>query len=377
MNPPKDYYETLGVPRSAPKKEIHKAYKRLARKYHPDVNPGDAEAERRFKEITEAHNVLSDEDKRRQYDQFGRAYQHAQRSGQWQGGNVEDFARHFGGAGGATFGGSFADILGDLFGHATTGARGASRTTPPRVARRGEDVEHELSIPFEEAISGAGKTISLTIADHCPDCGGVGGTTATCSACRGTGFSQQGGGFLNIAATCPRCQGTGQEVTGRCQTCRGAGERSRTRRIRVKVPPGVDTGRTIRIAGEGAAGVHGGPRGDLILRARVGTHPFFKRRGDDILIEVPVRFTEAALGAEIEVPSVHGKTRVKVPPGTRSGQTLRLRGMGAPKMGRDGRGDQLVKVQVTTPKRLSKRQRQLLEELDETWTEDPRNDLPG
>lgn len=375
MDRPKDYYQVLGVSRTASKKELEKAYKRLARKHHPDVNPGDAEAERTFKEITEAYNVLKDEDKRRQYDQFGRAYQHAQQSGQWQGGGFEDFARHFSGGGGATFGGSFADIFGDLFGRASPGAGPRGRATAARSPQRGGEVEHELEIPFEEAISGGEKTISLIIADRCPECGGVGGTTTTCSACGGTGFSQQGGGFLNIAATCPRCQGTGQEVTGRCQQCGGSGEAIRSRRIRVRIPAGVDTGRTIRISGEGASGLNGGPRGDLILRAKVGEHPFFRRRGEDILVEVPVKVTEAALGAEIQVPSIHGTTKVKVPPGTKSGQTLRLRGMGVPKIGGNGRGDELVKIQLVTPKRLSKRQRQLLEELDQSWTEDPRKDL--
>ena len=376
MNQPKDYYQVLGVGRSASPKEIDKAYKRLARKFHPDVNPGDAEAERTFKEITEAHNVLGDEEKRKQYDQFGRAYQHAQQSGQWQGGGVEDFARHFGGAGGATFGGSFADIFGDLFGHATAGRSARRGATTVRSPQRGQDVEHELQIPFEEAMAGGEKTIGLTIADRCADCGGVGGTTSTCAACGGTGFSQQGGGFLNISATCPRCQGTGEQVTGRCPTCGGSGEKTRSRRIRVKIPPGIDTGRRISIKAEGAAGLNGGPRGDLILRAKVGTHPFFRRQGNDIIIEVPVKFTEAALGAEIEVPSVHGSAKVKIPPGTTSGQVLRLRGMGAPKMGGTDRGDQLVKVRLTSPERLSRQQRQLLEELDQSWTDDPRRDLP-
>jgi molecular chaperone DnaJ len=375
MDQPRDYYQVLGVPRTASKKELEKAYKRLARKYHPDVNPGDAEAERKFKEITEAHNVLKDEDKRRKYDQFGRAYQHAQQSGQWQGAGFEDFARHFGGGGGTTVGGSFADIFSDLFGQAATGPSPRSRATRARVAQRGEDVEHELEIPFDEAVSGGEKTISLTLSDRCSECGGVGGTTVTCAACGGSGFSQQGGGFLNIASTCPRCQGTGQEVTGRCQNCGGSGEAIRSRRIRVKIPAGVRTGQTIRIGGEGASGMNGGPRGDLILRAKVGEHPLFERRGDDILVEVPVKITEAALGAEIEVPSIRGTAKVRVPPGTKSGQTLRLRGMGVPRIGGNGRGDQLVKVQLVTPKRLSKQQRRLLEELDQSWAEDPRKDV--
>ncbi|MBM3474021.1 MAG: molecular chaperone DnaJ [Armatimonadetes bacterium] len=374
MDQARDFYDVLGVPRSAAEKDIRKAYKRLARKYHPDVNPGDKEAERRFKEITEAHNVLTDPEKRRKYDEFGRAYQHAQQSGQWQTGNFDDFLRHFAGAGGTGFtvGGSFSDIFGDLFGRTAAGRQQAQTRGP----RQGESIEHELEIPFEEAISGAQRAISLTIRDRCATCDGVGGQTKTCSACGGSGMSRQSGGVFNISAACPRCHGAGREVTGRCKDCGGSGEVLRSRRINVRIPPGVDTGKRIVLRGEGAAGADGGPRGDLILRAKVGEHPFFKRHGADIHIEVPVKFTEAALGAEIDVPSVRGTAKLKIPAGTKNGQVLRLRGMGVDKMGASGRGDELVKVVLVTPSKLTREQKECLERVAADWTEDPRKDLP-
>jgi len=373
MNKTQDYYDVLGVSRGASQKEIRQAYRRLARKYHPDVNPGDKAAEERFKAISEAHNVISDAEKRKQYDQFGRAYQHAQQSGQWQGGGFEDFLRTVAaGGGGVTFGGSFADIFGDIFGRTGGGSTVTARRGGPRTPQRGEDIEHELEIPFEEAMSGAEKTISLTLSDRCQDCNGVGGKTTPCSACGGTGVAKGGGGFLNISTPCPQCQGTGDQITARCSRCGGSGEVMRSRRIRVKIPPGVDTGRRILLRGEGAAGAHGGPAGNLILRAKVGSHPTFQRRDDDILIETPVKFTEAALGAEIDVPSVWGNAKLKIPAGTKNGQTLRLRGMGVPKMGSNERGDQLVRVSIAMPPKLSQRQRELLEEFSEEWTENPR-----
>ncbi|MGQ9733242.1 MAG: DnaJ C-terminal domain-containing protein, partial [Candidatus Zipacnadales bacterium] len=320
--------------------------------------------------------VLTDPEKRRKYDQFGRAYQHAQQSGQWQGGDFDDFLRHFAGGGGAvTFGGSFADIFGDLFGQATRSAPGRQRTAP-RAPQQGQNIEHELEIPFAEAIHGAQKTISLTFTDTCSMCGGLGGSTVTCSACGGTGFSQHATGFMNLSSTCGRCQGTGLEVKSRCPECGGRGEVTRSRRINVKIPPGVDTGKRIVLRGEGAAGVHGGARGDLILRAKVLEHPFFKRKGQDIHIEIPVKFTEAVLGAEIEVPTVYGTAKLKIPPGTKNGQILRLRGMGVQHLGANGRGDQLVKVRLVTPSKLTKRQRECLEEVEAAWKEDPRRDLP-
>ena len=377
MEQARDFYDVLGVSRTASDKDLRKAYKRLARKYHPDVNPGDAEAERRFKEITEAHNVLTDADKRRKYDQFGRAYQHAQQSGQWTSGDFDDFLRHWGGAGGTGFtvGGSFSDVFGDLFGRAAGGGVGRTRVET-RAPRQGENIEHELQIPFDEAISGAQKAISLTISDRCTTCDGIGGPTQTCSECGGSGVSRQASGPFSLSVSCPSCQGTGRQVTGRCQECGGSGEVLRSRRINVRIPPGVDTGKRIVLRGEGAAGAGGGPRGDLILRAKVGEHPLFKRRGYDVDVEVPVKFTEAALGAEIDVPSVRGTAKLKIPAGTKNGQVLRLRGMGIPRMDGSGRGDQFVKVRLVTPGKLTREQREWLEKVAEQWTEDPRKDLP-
>ncbi len=366
----RDYYDILGVKRDATAKEIKQAYRRLARKHHPDVNPGDRTAEERFKEISEAYECLSDPEKRRQYDQFGAAWRQAQAGGQAYPGGVRvdfgDFAQQWGGG--------LEDIFGDLFRHATTSRGGAGRI---RRVQRGQDVEYEIEIPFEEALKGTQKTLSLTISDTCPDCQGIGGSTQTCPACQGSGVSQTGRGIFNIGSPCPRCQGTGEEVTSRCNTCRGTGEVLRRRSIKVKIPAGISDGKKIRIAGEGARGTHGAPNGDLILTVRVAQDPFFERRGDDLHCEVPITFIEAVLGADIRVPTPDGQVTLKVPPGTRSGQSLRLKGKGVPHLGNQGSGDLYVKVNITAPKKLTREQRALIEKLAKTWKEDPRKGLGG
>ncbi|MBC7289342.1 MAG: molecular chaperone DnaJ, partial [Armatimonadetes bacterium] len=334
-----DYYEILGVPRNATQEEIRKAYRRLARKYHPDVNPGDAEAEEKFKQINQAYAVLSDPEKRRKYDQFGHAWEQAQQAGTAAGQDFATFVfEHFGP-------GSFAEIFGDLFGDLGFGPEGFRTSTTVgerpsrRVPARGQDVHHVLPLSFKEAIKGTERTFTLEMADACPTCQGVGGETETCPACGGTGRSARGGLF-GLPTVCAQCQGTGEVVTSRCSTCRGTGETIRRRRVTVKVPAGVQDGQQLRLRGEGGRGLHGGPNGDLIFTVRVQPHPFFERRGDDIYAKVPITITEAALGGEIRVPTVHGMATVSIPPGTASGQVLRLRGQGAPKVGQPGqRGD--------------------------------------
>lgn len=369
-----DFYEILGVSRDASQEEIKRAYRRLARKYHPDVNPDDKEAEQRFKEISQAYQTLKDPEKRAKYDQFGEAWEQAQAGGQWQNGDFQQFVY-------TTFGpGSFRDIFGDLFGDLegggargftfTTGGR--SRTRPQPGPTRGQDIEHELAISFDEAVHGAEKEISLTMTDRCPECDGMGGETQTCSSCGGTGQARSGGGLFGLGAACPQCHGTGQVVTSRCSKCRGTGEASRRRRIKVKIPAGVDTGSRVRIAGEGGRGMAGGANGDLILTMRVQPHPLFERRGDDIHLDLPVKFVEAALGAKVRVPTIDGPVTMTIPPGIQSGQELRLKGKGVRHLGTGGRGDQYVRIQIVVPQKLTKRQKELLEEFGETWKEDPR-----
>jgi len=370
-----DFYEILGVDRDSSQEEIKRAYRRLARKYHPDVNPGDEEAEAKFKAISQAYQTLKDPDKRQKYDQFGAAWEQAQHTGQWQDGDFGQFVY-------TTFGpGSFRDIFGDLFGDMadapgirfTTGGR--SRVHPEPSPRRGQDVEHELAISFEEAVHGAEKEISVTMTDRCPECDGMGGETEPCPACGGTGRAQSGGGLFSFGAACPQCHGTGQVVVSRCEACHGTGEKARRRRIMVKIPAGVETGSKVRVRGEGGRGTAGGPPGDLILRIRVQPHPIFERKADDILLELPVTFTEASLGAKISVPTIDGNVTMTIPPGTQSGQELRLRDRGVKHLNSGGRGDQYVRISVKVPEKLSGRQRELLEEFDETWNADPRRTM--
>ncbi len=363
-----DFYEILGVDKDASQDEIKKAYRRLAREYHPDVNPGDEEAEAKFKEISQAYQTLKDPEKRQKYDQFGQDWQQAQQSGQWQQGDFRDFVREQYGPG------SFRDIFGDLFGDMGGGRggfsftrTGRSRVRPEPGPTRGQDVEYELPVSFEEAVHGAEKQISLTLSDRCPECEGMGGETQTCPACGGSGKTQSGGGFFNVG-TCQQCHGTGQVVTSRCATCGGSGETTRTRRITVKVPAGVETGSKVRVRGEGGRGVAGGNPGDLILKIRVQPHPQFDRDGDDIRIELPVSFTTAALGGKISVPTIDGTVTMTIPPGTQSGQELRLKGRGVEHLRSQGRGDQYVKVSVRVPDDLTSDQREMLEQFDETWT---------
>ncbi|NLP18636.1 MAG: molecular chaperone DnaJ [Firmicutes bacterium] len=353
----RDYYEVLGISRDASPDDIKKAYRKLARKYHPDVNPDDPTAEDKFKEVKQAYDVLSDPQKRAGYDQFG--------SSAFGEGGYQSGPRGFGDFAG--FGDIFDMFFGGGFGSTSAGR---ARNQP----RQGSDLRYDLRITLEEAVSGAGRDIELLRTETCPRCKGTGaepGThPTTCNVCGGTGQIKQVrqtalGQMVNVAP-CNACGGTGQIITSPCSTCKGRGKVRRKRRIQVSVPPGVDTGSQIRISNEGEAGDRGGPPGDLYVYITVKPHRYFTRQGANILYEAPLTFTQAALGAEIEVPTLHGKAKLTIPQGTQPGARFRLRGKGVPHLRRGGRGDQHVRVTVQVPTRLTAKQRELLQELDET-----------
>lgn len=341
----RDYYEVLGVSRGASDEEIKKAYRKLALKYHPDKNPGDKEAEERFKECSEAYQILSESERRAQYDRFGHA------AFDQMGGGGFDF-------GGQTFEDLFGDLFGDFFG--TSRARGRGR-------RRGEDLRLDLELAFEEAAFGTEKVVRVPRMTPCETCSGRGtkdgAPRVTCQACRGSGQIRFQQGFFSIAKTCGTCGGQGSVIKDPCRACKGQGAVQKVRQLNVKVPAGVDNESHLKLRGEGAAGANNGPAGDLYVVIHVKSHPFFKRDGVDVICEVPISFTQAALGTEIEVPTLEGKLSVTVPAGTQPGHTVRLRGKGIPDVRGYGRGDQIVEVSVEIPKKLSARQREILEEF--------------
>jgi len=351
----RDYYEVLGVDRNASQDEIKKAFRKLARKYHPDMNKEDPSAEEKFKEINEAYEVLSDPEKRRRYDQFGHA--------------AEGPAGGPGGAGGWDFGDlgtSFDSIFDMFFGGGFGGAR-APRTGP----ERGADLRYDLEISLEEAASGLDRDIEVVRLDTCSSCGGTGakpGTSpVTCPVCGGRGQTTQVrttafGRFTSIT-TCPRCGGEGRVIESPCQTCQGRGRVRKRKKIRVRIPAGVDSGMRVRVAGEGEAGTRGGPPGDLFVFITVRPHEIFERRGNDIFCEVPISVWQAALGDEIEVPALGGRASVQVPEGTQTGTAFRLKGKGIPDVHGGPRGDQYVRVKVVTPTRLTDREKELIREL--------------
>jgi molecular chaperone DnaJ len=349
----RDYYEVLGVSRTAGDDELKKAYRKLALKFHPDKTPGK-EAEERFKECNEAYQILSDPQRRAQYDRFGHAA----------------FEQN-GGMGGFDFAGGFDDILGDLFGDffgTSRGRGGRSR------ARRGADLQYQLEISFVEACRGCEKTLSVPRLARCETCAGRGakaGTTPqTCPQCNGSGQMRFQQGFFSIAKTCGKCNGHGQIITNPCPSCDGAGARRVTYTVNVKIPAGVDTGSRLKLRGEGEIGGNGGPSGDLYVVLDVEEHPIFVRDGHDLVCEVPVSFAQAALGTELEVPTLDGSVKVKVPAGTQSGHMFRLRGRGVADLNGYGTGDELVRVVVETPRKLTAKQRELLEEFAKLSGED-------
>ncbi|HWQ36611.1 MAG TPA: molecular chaperone DnaJ [Blastocatellia bacterium] len=363
-----DFYNRLGVKRSASADEIRKAYRRLARKYHPDVNPGDKAAEEKFKQITEAYEVLSDAEKRKIYDRYGTYSDNIRDAGAAGAGGGFDF----GGfdwsqaAGGA--GSSFKDIFSDLFG----GTRTATQSRPQ--PQRGVDLEVPLALSFEEAINGLTTNINVRRSEPCMRCGGTGeGTTGLviCGTCNGTGKISAGGGFLRFDQTCHDCNGTGKRRQP-CPDCRGKGTIPKTEMVKVRIPAGVDTGSRVRVAGKGEAGTRGGPPGDLFIITNVSPHPIFTRKGDNIECTIPITLTEAALGARIEVPTVSGKAQLKIPPGTQSGQKFRLREKGAPSLRGNVRGDQYVEVKIVLPKIIDEDSKELLRQFARRNPENPR-----
>jgi molecular chaperone DnaJ len=366
----KDFYQMLGVASEASAEEIKKAYRKLAQTHHPDANPGDQAAEDKFKEISEAYATLSNQEQRKEYDQvrrmvesggFGGIGGQPGGSGGFGGQQVrvEDLSDLLGGLGG----------LGDLFGFGSGGRGGPAR---------GPDVGADLSIPFEEAVKGLETTVTVRGAGICSHCGGSGaepGTqVTTCPTCGGQGMVAQNQGFFSFSQPCPQCRGAGRLIETPCSVCRGTGSETRTRNIKIRIPAGVQDGNTLRIRGKGGPGRNNGPNGDLLVRVRVAPSRTFGRKGNDVTIVVPITYSEAVLGTKLDVPTLNGGVRLKVPAGTPSGKTFRVRGRGVtPERGRTG--DMLVTVQVAVPSKVSKEEKKLLEDLSELETDDVRSHL--
>lgn len=369
------FYSILGVARNAKESDIKKAYRRLARKTHPDVNPGDKVAEERFKKIQEAYDVLSDPKKRAIYDQFGFYSENIKE--QPGGGGFRssgegpawdfDFSGMESGPGGQS---SFRDIFSDIF-----GGGGAFRGAREPQAEKGEDLEHHLNISFDESIHGLETRLAINRADLCPVCGGSGldgsRSQIVCPTCQGSGQESRAHGIMRFSSPCRTCKGTGK-VGGRCTNCSGSGRISQRDDLTIRIPAGVDTGYRMRVPGKGSAGRTGGPAGDLYLIITVRPHEYFRREGNDVLITVPITVTEAALGAKIEVPGLTGKTLLRIPPGTQSGQKFRLHGKGVPSLRGEGVGNQIVEVRVVVPRVADERSKEILRELARLNPEDPR-----
>jgi molecular chaperone DnaJ len=361
----RDYYDVLGVKRTATEKELKKAYRRLAREHHPDLNPGNKEAERRFKEISEAYHVLSNAELRSKYDQLGhRAFE----PGGGAGGGFEGFdfsnfdLRDLG------KGGGFSDLFDNLFGQ--------QRDGQTRAPAHGQDLQYTMEISFEDAARGVTTPISITRSEPCADCKGSGqrlsGRRQTCPECGGSGQRREGRGLFGIGQACTRCEGTGMLTGEACSRCAGRGTLPTTERINVKIPPGVDTGSKIRVAGKGEAGRRGAPAGDLYIVTKVRPHPLYDRKGDNLYMEAPITVTEAALGASIEVQTLEGRVMMKIPAGTQSGQTFRLPNKGMPHLKGDGCGDQFVRVKIVLPRNLDERSQQLLRDFERLNPFNPR-----
>ncbi len=359
----RDYYEVLGVSKGASEEEIKKAYKKLARKYHPDMNPGDKEAEEKFKEVNEANEVLSDPEKKVRYDQFGFA-------------GVDP--SYGAGAGGGAYGAGGFDFgdLGDIFGSLFGGGFGGTRANP-NAAQRGESLRTSVTISFEEAAFGCEKESRIERVEQRDTCRGTGcekGTTAeVCPDCRGTGMVQQRRqtplGFMSTSAPCGRCGGKGRIIHQPCKACHGSGQLRRRKTLKVTIPAGIDNGQTISLRGQGNAGRNGGPAGDLLIVIAVRPHEIFRREGTSVLCEAPITFTQAVLGAELEIPTIDGKVKYSIPEGTQSGTTFRLKGKGIPGLNGRARGDQYVTVYIETPRNLNREQKEALRKFSDTLGE--------
>ncbi|NQY03512.1 MAG: molecular chaperone DnaJ [Halieaceae bacterium] len=354
----RDYYEVLGVDKNADEKEIKKAYRRVAMKYHPDRNPDDPDADEKFKEASEAYEILSDAEKRQAYNQYG----HAGVDPQMGGGA---------GFGGGSFSDIFGDVFGDIFGG---GGRG------PGGPQRGADLRYTLEVSLENAVKGTTVEIRVPTLVHCETCDGSGAKPGskptTCGTCGGVGQVRMQQGFFQVQQTCPNCHGRGTIISDPCDDCHGEGRVEKTKTLSVKVPPGVDTGDRIRLGGEGEAGADGGPSGDLFVQISVKQHPIFERDGKHLYCEVPITYVDAALGGELEVPTLDGRVKLKVPSETQTGKLFRLRGKGVKPVRGGSVGDLLCRVVVETPVNLSKRQKELLEEFADTLGEGGKSHSP-
>ncbi len=382
----KDYYAILGVGRSAKPEQIRKVYRHLARKYHPDVNPGNKAAEERFKEISEAYEILGDEKKRQIYDQYGFYSDNIPPGGYAPGAPSDAGAPGFDFSGfdfsnlgteeekRGGFGASFRDLFSQVFSH--RGEREPEREGP----ERGGDLEYRMHLGFWDAIRGTQVRLTVAREEACPTCRGTGaasGPPTACVACGGSGKAVRQAGAMRFSLTCPQCGGTGRQRR-RCSACAGAGRVRKSETFDARIPPGVDTGSRVRVPGKGNAGLNGGAAGDLYIITDVEAHPVFERKGDNIYVKLPVTITEAALGARVEVPTLDGPSFIKIPPGTQSGQKLRLRGKGAPSLrGSPGRlrGDQFVEVHLVVPRVADERTKEILRELARLNPEDPRREL--
>ena len=368
----RDYYEVLGIGKNATDAEIKSAYRKLAKKYHPDLNPGDKTAEEKFKEVNEANDVLSDPEKRKRYDQFGFAGVDPN-YGAGQGGYGGGFGGGFGGAGGVDLG----DIFGDLFGGGFGGFGGSSRANP-NAPRKGHDIQASVILTFEEAAHGCTKKVTLNRQQTCPDCNGSGcepgSSPETCTQCNGRGYvvTQQRTpfGVMQSQQPCPHCGGRGTIIKNPCKTCRGTGKTSARKTLEVKIPAGIDDDQNIALRGQGDAGTNGGPAGDVIVHVTVKTDNVFERDGYDVYVRVPITYSQAVLGAEIEVPTVDGKVAQKIPEGTQSGTKFRLRGQGIQYLNGRGSGDQYVIVDVEIPKKLNRTQREALNAFENSLKDD-------
>lgn len=346
----KDYYEILGVKRDASQEDIKKAFRRLARKYHPDLNPGNKDAEKRFKEINEAYDVLGDQKKREEYDRFG----HTPSGTGFEGFRATDFTGE-----GFEFGG-FRDIFSDLFG---------TRTVFREAPLKGADLITRLSLTLEEAFSGVLRPVTITHNVACQSCGGSGAERfSTCSNCGGTGSISSKKGFLSFSQTCPECGGAGRKATKICTVCRGRGTLQRTETMNVRIPAGVDNGSRVRLSGKGEPGSSGGPSGDLYIEISIKPHPVFKREGNDLSIEIPVTVPEAVLGGKIEVPTIDGVTKMTLPPGTQGAQRFKLKGKGMPDPKRSTRGDQYVVIKIVTPRALKDADKELIRSMERLYS---------
>lgn len=376
-----DYYQVLGVKKDAKPDEIKKAYRRLARKFHPDVNPNDKAAEDKFKEVQQAYDILSDEKKRRTFDKFGYYNDNLDPDSPYgAGASAGAGAPGFDFSGfdfsGSSSGGSssFRDIFSDLFGGGGAGTRTAPEP-PKAMPKKGRDIEIPLALSFEESFNGLTTNLTVNRSEQCSRCqgaGDTGGPVVTCTTCKGTGQIPRTGGRLQFAQECPDCAGTGRRRTP-CSLCNGKGTTPKTEQVKVRIPAGVDTGSRVRIPKKGHGGRLGAEPGDLFIVTNVGKHPFFTRKGDNIYVTVPVSVPEAALGAKIEVPTVEGKAQLKIPAGTESGQKFRLRERGFPSLRNPNlRGDQFVEVKMTLPRVLSEETKELLKQYEKLNSENPR-----